>query len=169
MSTEQNDHPEKKNEDVNAELQKSNVLNTTSLANIATELKVSEKSASEENFAFFGHENHENPMQTDTVFRTLNAASAPSNEAFASAFFELKSTTVLNAFIDINEQVNENEFSYKHDFDLELFSETLDLSTTEVAAMELNEAYFEGELPTDFLETYEKVGWSLLKDHAYGL
>lgn len=177
MLTERNDHPEKKQKDVNAELQneaqknlrKSSVANAILSKSTAIELKAPKKSVSEKNTVFFERENHVNPMQTDKVFNSFDNESSISNEAFDEAFFELSSTTVLNAIVNINEADTENEFIYKHDFNLELYPETFDFSISEELRNGLGKMHFEEEIPTGLLETYEKVGWSLLQDHACGL
>jgi hypothetical protein len=177
MLTERNDHPEKKQKDVNAELQnkaqkniqKSHVIHTTSDASNGTELKVPEKPVPDENRTFFNHENQVNMSTTEELFIPFSTIATTANGAFDETFFELTSTTVLNAIVNINEDDTENEFIYKHDFNLDLYPETFDFSISEELRNGLGKMHFEEEIPTGLLETYEKVGWSLLKDHACGL
>lgn len=177
MLAEQNDHPEKKNNDLNAELQNeaqqnlqsSGIANTSASTSKTMELKALQKSVPEANRSIFNLENHLNRNTTDEILIPINSVPFTSNALFDASFFEHHSTGILHAIVNMKADQNENEFIYKPEFDYELHSEPYDLSTTEVDLIELDEVCLEEEIPTGLLEKYEEEGWSLLKDHAYGL
>lgn len=170
MLTERNDNSEKKEKDLNAALQNkvqknsctSSAVNTTTVNNPIVELEVREETISEQSSSIFNFD------KNDIVIPFSNSAST-SNSAFDAALLEDNSTRILHAIVNMNQDPQENELIYMHEFDLELIPKTFDFSPTKALFDRLPQVPSENKIPTDYLALYEKDGWLLLKDNAYGL